>query len=50
MEHLRKHKMFVEIKDDNDPCIQVMVNKTEEGQKVERNQGSKYWVIFERVK
>jgi len=27
-----------------------MVNKTEEGQKVERNQGQKYWAIFERVK
>ena len=35
--------MFKEIKDQNDPCIQVMINKTEEGQKVERNQGSKYW-------
>jgi hypothetical protein len=26
-----------------------MVNKTEEGQKVERNQGNKYWAIFETV-
>jgi hypothetical protein len=25
-----------------------MVNKTEEGQKVERNKGDKYWAIFER--
>lgn len=41
--------MFEEIKDEEDPCIKVMVNKTEEGQKVERNKGDKYWAIFRRV-
>jgi tRNA (guanine-N7-)-methyltransferase len=29
MEHLRSHKMFEEVKDEEDPCVQVMVNKTE---------------------
>lgn len=38
--------MFKEIDEPEDPCIKVMVNKTEEGQKVERNQGDKYWAIF----
>jgi tRNA (guanine-N7-)-methyltransferase len=41
--------MFEEVKNEEDPCIQVMVNKTEEGQKVERNKGEKYWAIFRRV-
>jgi len=41
--------MFVEVKDLDDPCLKVMINKTEEGQKVERNNGDKYWGVFERV-
>lgn len=40
--------MFEQIKDDNDPCVQVMINKTEQGQKVQRNKGDKYWAIFKR--
>ena len=41
--------MFKEIDGSEDPCVQVMINKTEEGQKVERNKGDKYWAVFERV-
>ena len=26
-----------------------MINKTEEGQKVERNQGDKYWAVYEKI-
>lgn len=40
--------MFEEVIDPEDPVVQVMVNKTEEGQKVERNKGDKYWGIFRR--
>lgn len=46
MDHLRAHEMFQEVADPDDPCVKVMVNKTEEGQKVERNKGDKYWGIF----
>jgi tRNA (guanine-N7-)-methyltransferase len=48
MEHLRAHDMFREIKEEDDPCVKAMVNKTEEGQKVERNKGDKYWGVFEK--
>ena len=49
MDHLRSHRMFRELKGYDDPCVQVMRAKTEEGQKVERNEGDKYWAVFERV-
>lgn len=49
MEHLRTHDMFTEIKaGEEDPCVKVMLNKTEEGQKVERNKGDKYYGVFEK--
>ena len=32
-----------------DPCVVLMKNKTEEGQKVERNSGDKYWAVFEKI-
>lgn len=49
MEHLRAHDMFEEVKaGEEDPCVRVMLNKTEEGQKVERNKGDKYYGVFER--
>lgn len=40
--------MFTQVADPDDPCVKVMVNKTEQGQKVERNKGDKYWGIFEK--
>ena len=41
--------MFVEVKaGEEDPCVKVMLNKTEEGLKVERNKGDKYYGIFEK--
>lgn len=48
MDHLRAHQMFTQVADPDDPCVKVMVNKTEQGQKVERNKGDKYWGIFEK--
>lgn len=41
--------MFKQLKGFEDDCVKVMVNKTEEGQKVERNEGDKYWAVFEKV-
>ena len=39
--------MFKELPaSEEDPCIKVMLNKTEEGQKVERNKGDKYYAVF----
>jgi tRNA (guanine-N7-)-methyltransferase len=32
-----------------DPCLQVILSDTEEGKKVTRNLGKKYWCIFQKV-
>ena len=32
-----------------DPCVQVMMADTEEGKKVARNLGKKYWCVYEKV-
>jgi tRNA (guanine-N7-)-methyltransferase len=36
-------------KDDEDPCIYAMKYLTEEGQKVDRNHGSKFYAVYERI-
>jgi tRNA (guanine-N7-)-methyltransferase len=33
----------------NDPCINAMKNETEEGKKVTRNNGDKYYAIYRRI-
>ncbi|GKY91806.1 hypothetical protein MPSEU_000152300 [Mayamaea pseudoterrestris] len=38
-----------QIQSDVDPCIEVMRTATEEGKKVERNQGSKYFAVYKRI-
>lgn len=38
-----------EIEEADDPCINVMRTVTEEGKKVERNKGSKYFAVYERI-
>jgi len=51
--HLENHTLFRKIPDEEakeDPCFQAIWNKTEEGQKVERNVGSKYACVYECVK
>jgi tRNA (guanine-N7-)-methyltransferase len=35
--------------DDEDPCIYAMKYLTEEGQKVDRNHGSKFYAVYERI-
>ena len=52
LEHLRAHSLFVEISEAEakaDPFYQEIWNKTEEGQKVERNQGQKFACVFKRI-
>lgn len=52
-EHLEKHSLFKRIKDEDlkdDNCINIMINKTEEGIKVERNKGEKYYLVYECTK
>ena len=33
----------------DDPCIAAMRDKTDEGQKVARNKGHKYWAVYRRI-
>jgi hypothetical protein len=35
--------------EEEDPSIYAMKYLTEEGQKVDRNQGSKYYAVYERI-
>jgi tRNA (guanine-N7-)-methyltransferase len=34
---------------EKDPCVQAMITETEEGQKVARNGGSKYYAAYQRI-
>lgn len=46
------HPLFEKINDadaEKDPCVQIMKTETEEGQKVERNKGNKYYAVYRRV-
>jgi hypothetical protein len=50
--HAEAHPCFARIPDAalaGDPCVPVMRTYTEEGQKVERNHGSKYVAVFRRL-
>lgn len=52
VKHLEEHPLFARKStewEDQDKCVELMRNSTEEGQKVERNQGSKYIACFERL-
>jgi len=52
VEHLKEHPLFEPVSEDEvnaDPCVNVMRQDTEEGKKVERNQGKKWWAVFRRV-
>jgi tRNA (guanine-N7-)-methyltransferase len=47
------HALFRKITDDSilkdDPCVKAMKEETEEGKKVSRNKGSKYFAVYERI-
>lgn len=50
--HLEEHPLFERKTKEwelSDKCVELMMNSTEEGQKVERNKGSKYVACFERL-
>lgn len=48
--HLEKHPLFKRVeKAEEDPVVQLILNSTEEGKKVERNKGDKYFAVFERI-
>lgn len=49
---LEEHRLFRRLSQaelDEDVCCKLIVNETEEGQKVTRNSGSKYLCAFERI-
>ncbi|KAK4903992.1 tRNA (guanine-N(7)-)-methyltransferase (tRNA(m7G46)-methyltransferase) [Elasticomyces elasticus] len=51
-EHFEAHPSFERVSDediDNDECVRTMRTETEEGKKVERNNGTKYVVVFRRL-
>ena len=56
VQHFTAHASFERVErefedegEEMDPCVRVMRGATEEGKKVERNQGGKYVACFRRV-
>lgn len=52
VEHFEKHPSFERVGEEdqeNDICVEVMRNETEEGKKVTRNNGNKYVALFRRM-
>ncbi|KND00642.1 tRNA (guanine-N(7)-)-methyltransferase [Spizellomyces punctatus DAOM BR117] len=52
VKHLDEHPLFERIPDDDlvdDPCVPCVMKETEEGKKVERNQGDKFLAVYRRV-
>ena len=52
VEHLESHPSFARVGEDeveSDECVGVMRTETEEGKKVERNGGTKYVAVFQRL-
>lgn len=52
VKHLEEHPLFERLSTEweaQDKCAQLVWNSTEEGQKVERNKGSKYIACFKRL-
>ncbi len=52
VKHLDEHPLFERIGEDeltNDPCVPCVMNSTEEGKKVERNNGEKYLACYRRI-
>lgn len=50
--HLEDHPSFERIgeeEQESDACVAIMRSKTEEGLKVERNQGQKFVALFRRL-
>ncbi|KAI9151897.1 putative intermediate filament protein MDM1 [Paramyrothecium foliicola] len=52
VEHLEAHPSFERVpqeEEKNDACVAVMLKETEEGKKVERNNGPKFVALFRRL-
>lgn len=52
VKHLDEHPLFERIDEaeyKSDPCVECVMKETEEGKKVERNNGDKYFACFRRV-
>ncbi|KAI8824194.1 putative methyltransferase-domain-containing protein [Fimicolochytrium jonesii] len=52
VKHLDEHPLFVRMSDEelkDDPCVPCVMQETEEGKKVERNQGDKFLAVYRRV-
>ncbi|KAF2647543.1 hypothetical protein K491DRAFT_763630 [Lophiostoma macrostomum CBS 122681] len=52
VEHFEKHPSFDRVSEEDqeqDVCVKIMRTETEEGKKVERNQGTKFIALFRRV-
>lgn len=52
VEHCDKHPLFERLSDEelvDDPCVEVMRTETEEGKKVARNKGDKYYAVYRRI-
>jgi len=50
--HIAEHPLFQRIEDDEmnkDPVVEKLFESSEEGQKVSRNEGSKWCAVFQRV-
>ena len=50
--HLSENKLFRRVEEkeiENDVCIKLIINETEEGKKVERNKGKKYFCVYKRI-
>ena len=48
---LAAHPLFRQLSPEEcsaDPCVEIMTNSTEEGLKVTRKKGQKYYCVFER--
>lgn len=46
------HPLFERVTDEDnakDPCVHAMITETEEGKKVERNGGNKYYAVYRRI-
>jgi len=49
-QHCNEHKLFEKVEDaEMDPCVQVMLNETEEGKKVAREGRNKWWAVWRRI-
>ncbi|KAG4430587.1 tRNA (guanine-N(7)-)-methyltransferase (tRNA(m7G46)-methyltransferase) [Cadophora sp. M221] len=52
VQHLEAHPSFERVPEEEqeaDPCVKIMRVETEEGKKVERNQGQKFVALFRRL-